>query len=42
MFFYGCAVCSSAVFGGGGGGEVPFDVGCSGDEGYIIQVINLA
>jgi hypothetical protein len=26
------------VFGGGGGGEMPFYVGCSADEGYVIEV----
>ncbi len=38
MFFYWSAISSSAVLSRGGGREVPFDVGCPGDERDVIQV----
>jgi hypothetical protein len=38
MVFYRCSFCSSAVLGGGGRREVPFYIGCSGDEGDIVEV----
>ena len=31
----------AAVFGGGGGGEVPFCVGRAGDEGDVVEVDDL-
>ena len=38
MLFYGGAIGASAMFGRRRGGEVPFYVRGSGDEGHIIEV----
>jgi hypothetical protein len=41
MLFYWGAFGASAVLGGGGGGEMPFHVGCTGDKWYIVEINNL-
>jgi hypothetical protein len=41
MFFYGGFLGAPAVFGGGGGGEVPFYVRGAGDEGDVVEVVDL-
>jgi hypothetical protein len=38
VLFYWGAIGASAVLGGGGGGEMPFHVGCAGDKWYIVEI----
>lgn len=38
VFFDEGLVGSATMFGGGGGGEVPFYVGGSADEGHVVEI----
>jgi hypothetical protein len=42
VVFYAGLLGAATVFGGGRGGQVPFDVGSSGDKGDIIEVAYLS
>lgn len=41
MFFYRGWIGPAAVFGGGGGGEMPFYIGGAVNKGHIIEINDL-